>query len=337
MTRRLDDIRFSYVYGHPTPSVELAPGETVVVACPDSDNFCADGTPLPPERLVGPTVGAGVASPAFAGNPVAGPIAVVDAHAGDTLAVRVDAIRLDRATGRTLLAPGHGLIPSWMLTDDPAGPTVPRHMYVWSIDPTAGVARLANPLGRPDDVQAPLRPFLGCIGVCPPNGQLISTLYAGSHGGNMDLPIFAPGAVALLPVFTDRAGLALGDVHAAQGHGEIVGGGIETSAEVTFSVRVQPGDGLAFVRAIDATRLYAVASDGDLRQAVQHANANLLRWLDRWLGLNRFDAYQLLSQCGELILGNCVTSPYTAAAALSLDALPKRAGARVRALREDWA
>lgn len=331
MPRRLDHLRFCYAYGHPQAAGEVRPGESLMVAVPDSDGFQADGTPLPPERVALP---AGLASPPFAGNPVAGPLAVAGARAGDTLAVRVEAIRLDRPTGRTLLAPGHGLIPSWLLTDDPTGPAVPRHMYEWAIDAAAGVARLANPLGRVGDVVVPLRPFLGCVGVCPPHGQQVSTLYAGAHGGNMDLPIFTPGAVAILPVYADGAGLAIGDVHAAQGHGEIVGGGIETSAEVTFSVQLLPADGITFVRAIDATRLYAVASEGDLRQAVQHANANLLRWLDRWLGLNRFDAYQLLSQRGELILGNCVTSPYTAAAAIEIDALPERVRPGIQTLLE---
>lgn len=332
MTRRLDEIRYSYTFGHPVPSVELRPGDRVTIACPDSDNFRADGTPLPHDRTV--AAGGGLVSDPFPGNPVAGPIRIAGTQPGDALAVCIEAIDLDRPTGRTLLAPGHGLIPPPLLTIDLPSPDVPRHMYQWNIDLAQRVARLSNPLGPPGDVVVPLRPFLGCIGVGPAHGQQISSLYAGPHGGNMDLPCFGPGALAILPIYADGAGLALGDVHAAQGHGEIVGGGIETSAKVTVSVHRLPSDELACVRAIDATRVYAVATDGDLRQAIQHANANLLRWLDRWLGMNRFDTYQLLSQCGELILGNCVTSPYTAAAALAIDALPRRVHDRVEAMRK---
>ena len=32
-------------------------------------------------------------------------------------------------------------------------------------------------------------PFVGCIGVCPPWGQSISTLLCGVYGGNMDMCI----------------------------------------------------------------------------------------------------------------------------------------------------
>jgi acetamidase/formamidase len=318
-------MRFCFTLGPHPPVAKLRAGERVKVACPDSDGFDATGRPIAPELLHGSRGG----SAAFPGNPLAGPFDIEHLRAGDTLAVRIESIHLDRPTGRTLLAPGHGLVPTHLLVDDPAR-TPSRHMYEWVIDTTARVARLTNPLGRDLDLVVPLSPFVGCIGTCPRYAQEISTLYAGPHGGNMDLPFLASGAMLLLPAFADGGLLGLGDIHAAQGHGEIVGGGVETSGEITFSCIPLPGDGLEFPRAIAADRLYAVGSDGDLRHAVQVANANLLHWLDRWLGMNRFDAYQLLSQCGGLTLGNGVTAPYSAGASIEIAALPARARGLVR-------
>jgi acetamidase/formamidase len=69
----------------------------------------------------------------------------------------------------------------------------------------------------------PLRPMLGCFGVAPPGGQAISTATSAEHGGNMDYNGFTEGVTAYFPVFVPGALLFVGDGHAVQGDGEIVG------------------------------------------------------------------------------------------------------------------
>lgn len=309
--------RFYYTFGPHEPAITVAAGTELCVICPDSDNELSDGSLLrSDQRQQGPGL--------FEGNPMAGPIHVEGARSGDAIAVEILGIELDRATGQTGLAPGHGLLPAHLLSrpkSDRPAENIPTHLYRWSIDAPSGIARLLNPLGR-RDVQVKLDPFVGCIGVCPAWGQQISTLFAGTFGGNMDLPALRRGATITLPVFQPGGLLFMGDIHAAQGHGEIIGGAIETSGRIRCRIDLIKGLSTAAPRLCDAQRLFAIASDGDLRTAVQHAYAHLLDILESPpQTLNRFDAYNLISQTGGVLLGNLITSPYTVAAYVSHDAL----------------
>ena len=307
--------QFWYTFGPHEPAIRLADGGSIRMICPDSDNQMSDGHVLS-ETERGKSAG----SPAFQGNPMAGPIAIDGAMPGDVLAVTINAIDLDCATGQTGLAPNHGLLTAHQL-DSSTTDGVPRHLYRWQIDPIATNARLLNPLG-PHSIDVPLNPFIGCIGVCPSAGQSISTLLAGSHGGNMDIPALAPGATLYLPVNVEGGLLMMGDIHAAQGHGEIIGGGIETSGTIDCTIRVIRGRSCNRPRLQDAHRLMAIASDGDLRTAVQLAYSDLLNWLAASLHMNRSDAYNLLSQTGSIMIGNLVTSPYTVGASIPQSVLP---------------
>lgn len=316
--------RFWYTFGPHLPAITVVSGSELNVICPDSDNRMSDGTLLRDDQRQSAADGA------FAGNPMAGPIAVEGAESGDTIAVEILDITLDRADGQTGLTPGHGLLPMHALAppsvDGPAGAGIPSHLYRWSIDAVEGVARLRNPLGD-WPITVPLDPFVGCIGVCPRWGQSISTLFAGSFGGNMDVPAVRPGATLYLPVWREGGLLMMGDIHAAQGHGEIIGGAIETSGAIHCRVTLikDRATTIDLPRVHDGKQLLTIASDGDLRAAVQQAYAQLIDWLaSDEFGLNRFDAYNLVSQTGSTILGNLVTTPYTVAASVPLDVLPPR-------------
>jgi amidase len=59
----------------------------------------------------------------------------------------------------------------------------------------------------------------------------------------MDYRLFAPGTTAWFPVSVPGAFFYLGDGHACQGDGEIVGTGIETSFEMEVTFRVLERDG----------------------------------------------------------------------------------------------
>lgn len=316
MTPTFDSPRFYYTFGPHPPAATVRPGRSLRIVCPDSDNHLADGSLLPPDRrqnLPGPC-------PPVAGNPMAGPIAVEGCSAGDTVAVRINAIHLTGPRGRTLLAPHHGAIAA-----DVLGADVPRRMLEWAIDAPAGVARLTNPFGD-QPIALPLRPFIGCIGVQPAGAQSVSTLFAGEYGGNMDLPILGPGTTLLLPAFADGGMVSLGDLHAAQGDGEVIGGGVEVpgEADCTFSIVAARDDGVGFARAFDADRLYAIAAEGTLRRSVEVAYARLIAWLAGGLKLDRFDAHAIVSHCGAITIGNLNCAPFAVAAGVPRDALPAR-------------
>jgi acetamidase/formamidase len=284
--------------------------------CPDSDNALSDGTILADDRRQSDVAGL------FQGNPMAGPIFVEGAVPGDSLAIRIEAIELDRTTGQTGLAPDHGLLPTnLLLRSTNSETTIPRHLFRWHIDVAAGKAELLNPLGK-HRIEVPLDPFVGCIGVCPQWGQSISTLFAGAFGGNMDIPAVRPGATIYLPVFVQGGLLMMGDVHAAQGHGEIIGGAIETSGKIHCTIGLMKKHKLESPRVRDAKRIMAIGVDSELRAAIQRAYANLLDWLVEGFKMNRWDAYNLISQVGSILVGGLGMPPHAVAAAIAIDALP---------------
>ncbi len=313
--------RFYYTWGPHPPSLRIESGETVRIICPDSDSGLADGTPLPPERRQ-PAQGTEL----FAGNPLAGPIHVSSATKRDSLAVTIDGIELDRQNGATLLAPAHGLLSQDFVLGSCAADnreSVPNHLYQWRLDPEQRKAHLENPLGS-HRISVPLRPMIGCLGVCPTWGQAISSLFAGPFGGNLDLPLIESGATVLLPVLHDGGLLFVGDLHAAQGAGEIVGGGIETSGIVMLTVRLLRDHAISSPRILAGGRIYTVATDGDLRTAVCTAYSRLIDWLAVDLMMSRWDAYQLVSQASVLEMGGLsVPNCLTVAAGLPLELLPQ--------------
>src|SRR5207247_2444053 len=108
----------------------------------------------------------------------------------------------------------------------------------WTLDLERGTARLDEPPEGLEHLELQLDPMLGCFGVAPARGEAISTATSAQHGGNMDYRGFREGVTVFLPVFADGALLHVGDGHALQGDGEIVGTGIEVSMDVELTVEV---------------------------------------------------------------------------------------------------
>lgn len=312
--------RFHYSFGPHLPTLTIQPGTSLSVICPDCDNTFSDGTELNADQR-----SANDQTNPLQGNPLAGPICVEGAEPGDLLAVTIDSVQLDRNSGITLLAPNHGVVPRELLVATGGAnqefASVPRRMYHWQIDNSAGTATLANPLGSVD-VCIPLNPFVGCIGVCPPDAQFVSSLHSGSFGGNLDLPIVRSGATIFLPVNHDGALLMLGDLHAAQGHGEIIGGGVETSGRVDCTIRLMKRASTGVCMLWDSQILSAIAVKDDLRKSVQYACAGLVNWLAQYEVVDQFDLYNLVSQTVTFIIGNLNKPPYPVAASIRLAVLP---------------
>jgi amidase len=285
--------QFHGTLGSHDPVLEIADGDTVRTTSIDAGGYDAQGRKR-----------------SDASNPQTGPFFVTGAEPGDTLAVRLLKIwpSRDSAVSGTSIAAN--------VVDPHYAPELPaahdeRVFAEWTIDRAAGSATLAAPdtvLGR---LTLPIAPMLGCFGVAPADGEAISTATSGRHGGNMDYRGFGAGVTAFFPVFASGALFFLGDGHALQGDGEIVGTGLETSMDVEFSVSLLKGTPSRWPRGESDSHIFTVGNARPLDQALQHATTEMLRWLHDDFELDALSASTLLGQCVEYDVGNVFDPAYT--------------------------
>jgi amidase len=240
------------------------------------------------------------------GNPQTGPFHVAGAEPGDTLLVQLDQIVPNRAIGYRGSVVAPNVVEPSYVRELPE-----RELAEWRVDNECGTATLIKPETKLGNLTISLAPMLGCFGVAPPRGQAISTATSAEHGGNMDYRGFVTGVTVYLPVFVPGALLHVGDGHATQGDGEIVGTGIEISMQVQFTVRLIKGKRIRWPRGENAKYIFAVGNARPLDQAVQHATTEMLRWLKEDYALDATDASLLLGQCVEYDLGNVFDPAYT--------------------------
>jgi len=240
------------------------------------------------------------------GNPQTGPFFIENAEPGDTLAVHFDRIVPNRKIGRTATVVSPNVLePHYVASQMPKGGGAE-----WEIDVEKWTVTLISPDTQLGNLALPLEPMVGCFGVAPPRGQAISTATSSTHGGNMDYRGFAEGVTVYFPVFVSGALFHLGDGHAAQGDGEIVGTGIEISFDVQFTVNLIKKKGIGWPRAENDDYILTAGNARPLDQAVQHATTELIRWLEE-LGLEKKAVHILLGQCVEYDVGNVFDPAYT--------------------------
>jgi hypothetical protein len=162
-------------------------------------------------------------------------------------------------------------------------------------------------------VTLPYRPHIGTLS-CSPEIDSINTLTPDSHGGNMDLPDMGPGSITYLPVRTAGARLFIGDAHACQGDGEVCGTAVEYPSTTTIQVDLIKGWNLEWPRLENETRIMCIGSARPLEDATRIAYKELVLWMEAEYGYDRWDAYMMLSQCGQVRLGNFVDPKYTVGA-----------------------
>jgi amidase len=240
------------------------------------------------------------------GNPQTGPFYVEGAERGDILVVQLDRIWPNRAIGYTGSVVAANVVDPAYVRELPE-----RELAEWRVDNERSTATLVKSETKLGNLTIPLAPMLGCFGVAPSGGQAISTATSAEHGGNMDYRGFVSGVTVYFPVFVPGALLHVGDGHATQGDGEIVGTGIEISMEVQFTVRVIKGKRIRWPRGENAEYIFTVGNARPLDQAVQHATTEMLRWLKEDYGLDAVSAGLLLGQCVEYDLGNVFDPAYT--------------------------
>jgi amidase len=240
------------------------------------------------------------------GNPQTGPFFIAGAEPGDTLAVHLDDIQPSREYGwcGSSLAPN--VVDPEYVKQLPEAP-----LAEWSVDRVEQTATLIGPPSQLGPLTIPIEPMLGCFGVAPPRRQAISTATSGEYGGNMDYRGFKAGVTVYFPVFEPGALLFVGDGHAAQSCGEIVGSGIEISMEVRVTVRVLKGKAIGWPRGETDDEIFTVGCARPLDQCVQHATTEMLKWLQQDYGLDALGANLLMAQCARYDLGNIFDPAYT--------------------------
>ena len=246
-----------------------------------------------------------------AGHALIGPIEVRGARVGQTLAVRIDEVRI--GAGGVTQAGG------WSTPlNDRLGLDVGETLtLLWELDADAAIGRSDS--GR----EVALNPFLGVIGLPPDEPGIHSTAPPRSCGGNIDCKELVAGTTLYLPISVDGALLSAGDGHAAQGDGEVSQLAIEAPverAQLTLSVR----NDLPLRNPIAWTpdAWLAFGFDEDLDEAAALALEGVLELMGREHGLERREALALASVVVDLRVTQLVNGARGIHARLAHDALP---------------
>jgi formamidase len=278
------------------------------------------------------------------GHPLTGPLYVRRAEPGDVLEVQF--LEYETADfGTTPVIPGFGYLAD--LFPDP-------YLVKWEI--ADGVARS----GELPGVAVPEATFAGVAGVAPSHalleqfrareealrerGQAVAdsfpdaavpptaadglrTIPPRETGGNLDVRQLVAGSRLWLPVAVPGALFSAGDLHFAQGDGEVCGTAIEVAGAVTlrFALHSSPTARTRFPsyetparpgRASFATTGIPVEAGMDLNAAAREALLEMIAHLERTYGFERPAAYALCSAVVDLRASEVVDVPYPIVSAL---------------------
>jgi acetamidase/formamidase len=164
--------------------------------------------------------------------------------------------------------------------------------------------------------------MLGTVGVAPARREVRSSLVPDAFGGNMDTPEMVAGATCYLRVNVEGALFSLGDGHYRQGEGESCGTAVEGAMNVTAIVELVKGGGPAWPRLETDTHLMAIGSGRPLEEAWRAGQVEMITWLGELYGLDRLDAYQLLTQISQVPIANVVDTNYSAVTKIDKRLLP---------------
>ncbi len=239
-----------------------------------------------------------------------GPIYIEGATPDDTLVIRIHKIRPNIETGRSGTSTSYASLTSTKYTPS-LHETVPSKMFIWQIDKDRMTATLDLPESKMKQIEVALKPMLGRLATAPSGDQAIAGGVPYDFGGNMDTPETCEGATVYLPIFHEGAYFYFGDVHALQGHGEITGSGIETSADVTLEIDLLKGKKIEWPRIENDDYIMVAGSVRPLIDAFRIAHVEMVEWLEEEYGFERWEALQVLSQVGEAQVANVVDPNYT--------------------------
>jgi len=322
---------------HPdiTPVVTVAPGEALTL---EAEDGLAGQLTRESTHADCATLDLGL------GHPLAGPVEINGAKPGDVLEIEFLEYR-SADFGVTAVIPGFGFLADrftdpflvkWEIDDDAArsgelpGVAVPAEMFAGVVGVAPSRDRLeqlrrreerigerGGPVADPAPESALPRSAAGGLRTIPPR----------EIGGNLDIRQLVAGSRLYLPVDVPGALLSIGDLHFAQGDGEVCGTAIEVAGEVTvalhlhedhkrrsrfpsFEAPARPG------RHAFATTGIPVDDAMDLTVAAREALGAMIDHLVATYGFEAAAAYALCSAVVDLRLSEVVDVPYPVVSAL---------------------
>jgi acetamidase/formamidase len=302
------------------PRLTLAPGDTCVFETREPSQgksareaMAHHAAPLEPELAAivaaaarhEPATGPGTE---LRGHALTGPVFISDAEPGDTLLVEIVDIR-PAEWGWTACGPGVGLLGD-MFEE--------RTMHVWDLRSETSAVFAPG-------ISVPMAPFCGVMGVALADQGRHRTTPPRRAGGNMDVRQLTAGATLALPVLVPGALFSVGDVHAAQGDGEVAGTAIEMDATVTLRFDLVKGRTVSTPQFHTKTTqaqgswFAATGHHSDLREAARDALRGVLAYLEEHHGLGPAQGCLLASACVDLRISQVVNGgTYTVSAFLPL-------------------
>jgi amidase len=161
------------------PALTIASGDTVHTATVDAMGIDEKGVARSP-----------------GGNPETGPFYVEGAMPGDTLAIHITRLRLNRdwaGSDDYLVSRAVNANLAVMVKDNG------KPVY-WHLDRDKGIATPEKPQPHLAGYAVPLRPMLGCVAVAPNEMSPPDSGDAGYYGGNMDFNEIVEGTTVYLQV-----------------------------------------------------------------------------------------------------------------------------------------
>jgi acetamidase/formamidase len=233
--------------------------------------------------------------PGLGGHILTGPIYVEGADSGDVLEVRIRQVDLAIPYAYNSFGGRSGFIPE-------------DYQYsktkIIPLDKKTMLAHFA------DGIDIPLHPFFGSIGVAPPASMgKVSSAPPGIYAGNLDNKELVAGTTLFIPVHTKGALLEIGDGHAGQGNGEVDITALETSLVGRFQLIVRKDLKLTWPRGETPTHWIAMGIDKDLVVATKTAVRQAIEFLVTMKGMNKDDAYMLVSTACDVDITQLVDGP----------------------------
>jgi formamidase len=276
------------------------------------------------------------------GHPLTGPVYVKGAEPGQTLEVEFLAYESDDF-GSTAVIPGFGFLADlfpdpylvkWDIADGVArspelpGVAVPEELFAGVVGVAPSHERLEAFRRREEQLREQGQPVADPLpeAAIPPEAAAgLRTIPPRETGGNMDVRQLVAGSRLWLPVDVPGALVSIGDLHFAQGDGEVCGTAIEVAgaATVRFSLHEGPAPRTPHYETPPRPGRRSFATTGipldagmDLDTAARVALLEMIDHLERRYGFERPAAYALASVAVDLRVSEVVDVPYPVVSAL---------------------
>ena len=216
---------------------------------------------------------------------ITGPIYIEGAEPGDVLEIQT--LSIDYRVPYGVISNRHskGALPEEYPVND-----ADIYTLVIPIDTEQGVG-IFRPANERPDINLPLKPFMGIMGVAPADPEeAVNSVPPGNYGGNIDIKHLTAGSSLYLPVQVPGALFYTGDPHCAQGNGEVALTAIECSLTPTFKLIVHKNKQLESPMAETPEAWLSIGLDEDLDEAMKKAVRESLRIMEDEYGLTKQDA-----------------------------------------------